>query len=136
MDEYSLFASNNNFMKSRKQLWTFEYPSGKRAQIDYILFRKKWRNSIKDARSYSSFSTVGSDHRIVSSTIKLSLRSSKKCLPHPMKTINWKEVASNTDLSKSFSVAVHNKFQALSSDHELTHDNIEETYSNIIKSTE
>ena len=32
MQEYNLFS-----------FWTFQYPSGKRSQIDYIQFRKKWR---------------------------------------------------------------------------------------------
>ena len=92
VDEFNLFISNTHYMKPRGQMWTFEYPSGARAQIDYILFRKKWRNSVKDARAYSSFSSVGSDHRIVSAKVKLSLRSSKEAKPHPMKTIDWKEV--------------------------------------------
>ena len=71
VDEYNLFCSNCSFMKPKSRLWTFEYPNGARAQLDYIFFRKKWRNSIKDSRSYSSFSSIGSDHRIVSATIKL-----------------------------------------------------------------
>ena len=73
MDEFNLFSANNSFMKPKGQLWTFEYPSGERAQLDYVLFRKKWRNSVKNARSYSSFSSVSSDHRIVSASVKLSL---------------------------------------------------------------
>ena len=73
MDEFNLFCSNCSFMKPKSRLWTFEYPNGARAQLDYILFRKKWRNSNKDSRSYSSFSSIGSDHRVVSATIKLSL---------------------------------------------------------------
>ena len=93
MDEYNLFCSNCSFMKPNSRLWTFEYPTGARAQLDYILFRKKWRNSIKDSRSFSSFSSIGSDHRIVSATIKLSLRSSKRSKPHPMKTFDWRKVA-------------------------------------------
>ena len=40
MEEYNLFLSNNSFMKPKNQLWTFEYPSSARTQIDYILFRK------------------------------------------------------------------------------------------------
>lgn len=136
MQEYNLFSSNNSYMKPKNQLWTFEYPSGKRAQIDYILFRKKWRNSIKNSRSYSSFSTVGSDHRIVSSHVKLSLRVSKRSKPHPMKTINWKEVALDRDLSKKYAVSVYNKFQLLTSNHSLELDNLELTYANLIQATE
>lgn len=136
IEEYNLFSASNNFMKPQGQLWTFEYPSGQRAQLDYILFRKKWKNSVKDTRSYSSFSTVGSDHRIVSSHVKLSFRASKKSKPHPMKSFDWKEVSSNSTLSKHFSVAVHNRFEALSGEDELNIDNIDEVYSNLIKATE
>ena len=71
MDEFNLFSANTSFMKPRGQLWTHEYPTGDRAQLDYILYRKKWRNSVRDPRSYSSFSTVGSDHSIVTSNVKL-----------------------------------------------------------------
>ena len=70
-------------MKSMGQLWTFEYPNGNRAQLDYLIFRKKWQNSVRDSRAYSSFSSVGSDHRIVSARVKLSLRVSKKAVAIP-----------------------------------------------------
>ena len=133
--EFNLYISNTSFMKPKGQMWTFEYPSGERAQLDYVIFRKKWRNSVKDSRAYSSFSSVGSDHRIVSSTVKLSLRSSKKAKPHPMKTIDWKEVSTNIDMSKQFTLDVYNKFQSLSIS-EVNTDNIEKFYSNLVKLTE
>ena len=136
MEEFSLFCSNCSFMKSKQQLWTFEYPSGKRAQLDYILFRKKWRNSVKNSRSYSSFSSIGSDHRIVSSTIKLSLRSSKRSMPHPMKTIDWKKVSQDKDLYKEFAVTFHIRFQLLHPDLVLDAENLEESYSNLTTITE
>ena len=78
MEEFSLFASNTSSMKPKGQLWTFEYPKGGRAQLDYLIFRKKWSNSVKDSRAYSTFSSVSSDHRVISATLNLSLRVSKK----------------------------------------------------------
>ena len=138
MEEYNLFSASNNFILTilhPNQLWSFEYPSGLRAQLDHILFRKKWKNSVKDTRSYS-FSTVGSDHRIVSSHVKLSLRVSKKSKRHPMKTINWKEVSSNPTLSKCFSVAVHNRFESLCDSNDLNEENINGIYSNLIEAIE
>ena len=135
LEEFNLFTSNNYFMKPKGQLWTFEYPSGDRAQLDYLIFRKKWKNSVKNSRSYSSFSSVGSDHRIVSSKVKLSLRSSKKAKPHPMKLIDWKAVSSNSVLSKQFPLDVFNKFQSLSTS-EINADNIEDVYNTLIESTE
>ena len=99
MEEFNLYSANTKFMKSKNQLWTFEYPNGQRAQLDHILVRKKWQNSIRDCRPYSYFSSVGSDHRIVSAKVKLSLRVSKKSPPDPMKAIDWKKVANDKDLS-------------------------------------
>ena len=84
LEEFNL--SNNYFMKPKGQIWTFEYPSGVGTQLDYLIARKKWRNTVKNSCSYASFSSVGADHRIVS--VKLSLRSSKKAKPHPMKIID------------------------------------------------
>ena len=135
LEEFNLYISNTSFMKPKGQLWTFESPNGLRSQLDYVIFRKKWRNSVKDSRAYSSFSSVGSDHRIVSSTVKLSLRSSKKAKPHPMKTIDWKEVSNNSELTQKFTLEVFNKFQSLSVS-DITTENIEEVYSNLVKSTE
>ena len=52
-----------------------------------------------------------------------------------MKKIDWREVSSNSDLSKNFAIQVFNKFQSLSTS-EIDSDNVEEVYSNLIKSTE
>ena len=135
MDEFNLFSANNSFMKPKGQLWTFEYPNGDRSQLDYLIFRKKWRNSIKDSRSYSTFSSVGSDHRVVSANLKLSLRVSKKAASHPMKRIDWKEVSSNSKTSKDFVIQVFNRFQSLSTT-DINSENAEDVYEILIKSTE
>ena len=52
-----------------------------------------------------------------------------------MKQIDWKEVSTNIDLSNNYSVAVFNKFQLLSQE-EVGINNIEHSYSNLIKATE
>ena len=132
MEEFSLCPANTKFMRSKHKLWTFEYPSGQRAQLDYILVRKKWQNSIRNCRPYSSFSTVGSDHRIVSADVKLSFRVSKKSAPDPMKAIDWKKVSHDKNLSSLYSVSVFNRFQELSSDSQLASDNIDTFYNNLI----
>ena len=72
---------------------------------------------------------------MISARIKLSLRVTKKAVSSPMKKIDWKEVSSNSDLSKNFAIQVFNKFQSLSTS-EIDSDNVEEVYSNLIKSTE
>jgi len=78
MFQHQLVATNTLFMKSANKLWTFQHPSGNKSQIDYVL------DSVRNAQSYFSFSSVGSDHRVVSAHICLSLRSSKKSKPNPL----------------------------------------------------
>ena len=99
VDEFQLVITNTKFMKPASQLWTHRYPTGARSQLDYILVRNKWKNSIKKAQAYSSFASVGSDHKIVSCTINLSLRASKKPVMHPMKQIDWRAVSSCPELT-------------------------------------
>jgi exonuclease III len=131
-EEFQLFITNTKFMKHPNRLWTFLNPSGYRSQIDYILVRNKWKNSVRDAQAYSSFSSVGSDHRVVSIKIVLSLRSSKRPSVSPIKQIDWAKVSSNEALKHAFAVDVKNRFEALSN----PSDNIEVRYSNLILSSE
>ena len=83
--EFKLAISCAKFMKSPSKLWTHQHPAGHRLQIDHILIRNKWKNSIRDCQAFSLFSSVGSDHRIVSCTTHLNLRGYKKPLSNPMK---------------------------------------------------
>ena len=52
-----------------------------------------------------------------------------------MKTIDWKEVFSNPQMSKQFTLKVYNKFESLSTS-EVTAENIEEIYDTLVKSTD
>ena len=111
--------------------WIFESP-----QLTFRLLNSLTAfNSVKDSRACSTFSSVGSDHRVVSAILKLSLRVSKKAVSHPMKRIDWKEVSSNNQASKDFAIQVFNKFQSLSATNGDT-ENVEDVYSNLIKATE
>ena len=66
MDQFHLIATNTRFQNRTSKLWTHHRPSGDSAQLDYILSRKKWINSIKNSRAYNSFQGVNSDYRMVS----------------------------------------------------------------------
>ena len=131
-EEFHLTITSTNFMKPSKKLWTHESPKGDRSQIDYILVRKKWSNSIKDCQAYSTFSTVGSDHRIVSATVCLSLRVSKRPQTKPIKRVDWQQVISDRSIVSNYTLSVKNKFEALST----PDDNVETTYNNLITSVE
>ena len=56
------------FQKRPGKKWTFMYANGTKAQLDYILINKKWKNSAIDCAAYNTFHSVSSDHKIV--TIK------------------------------------------------------------------
>jgi|TARA_B110001454_G_scaffold215734_1_gene237708 exonuclease III len=131
-EEFDLTISNTNFMKPPKKLWTFEAPNNNQYQLDYILVRKKWSNSIRDCQAYNTFATVGSDHRIVSATVCLSLRVSKRAKLNPMKQVDWQQVTADKSLTKDYTLAVKNRFDAL----KTSDDTTEEIYSKIITSVE
>ena len=131
-EEFQLLVTNTKFMKPANKLWTFQLPSGKRTQIDYVLVRKKWKNSIMNCQAYTSFSSVGSDHRVVSCTIRLSLRQSKKPIRNPMKEIDWKYVNATPEVSSAFTLEVRNRFDALAK----PDDDVETSYNNLISATQ
>ena len=41
MHSFNLIAANCHFQKPQRKLWTFTYPNGSKAQLDYILVRSK-----------------------------------------------------------------------------------------------
>ncbi|KAJ3591155.1 hypothetical protein NHX12_009102 [Muraenolepis orangiensis] len=67
LTEHELLAANTLFRKRMGKRWTFQdRASGMLRQLDYILVRRKWRSSVLNAESYSTFDSVGSDHQVVS----------------------------------------------------------------------
>ncbi|KAJ8416741.1 hypothetical protein AAFF_G00326190 [Aldrovandia affinis] len=91
--------------------WTFQdRATGMLRQLDYILVRRKWRNSVRNTETYSTFNSVGSDHRVVSMRLRLRLR-----VPKPSLRIrhDWKAFLTSPDLQARYTVEVRNRFQLL-----------------------
>ena len=130
-EEFSLTIANTRFQKAQQKLWTWESPNGHKTQIDYILVRSKWKNSVRNAQAFSSFSSISSDHRVVSCTISLSLRKSKKPEISTFKQIEWKLVNADSNIKSKFLVETKNRFQELS----LPDDTHVSKYQTIIGST-
>ena len=78
MIENKLACLNTNYQKREDNLWTYTYANNTKAQIDYVLINKKWKNSALNCEAYSSFEGVSTDHRIVTAKIRLSLRKNAK----------------------------------------------------------
>ena len=74
MIENRLACLNTNYQKREGELWTYTYANNTKAQIDYVLINKKWKNSALNSEAYSSFEGVFTDHRIVTAKIRLSLQ--------------------------------------------------------------
>ena len=99
------------FQKRKGKLWTFEDPKSNRYQLDYILVNSKWKNSVLNSETYSSFESVGSNHRIITTRIRLSLRVTKP--PAPKKRHDWLQLRFNPEIREKFSIELRNKFSEL-----------------------
>ena len=109
--EKNFEITSTGFHKKVGKQWTFVGPGGAKSQIDFILINKKWRNSVLNVEPYNSFSTVGSDHRIVTARIRLSLRKTKR--KQMREEYDWEILKRVPTLQQAFSVEVENHFQCL-----------------------
>lgn len=130
--ENNLLTANTHFQKRKGKLWTFTYPNGNKAQLDYIAINKKWANSVKNCEAYHSKEGISSDHRIITLKISLTLRANKKRTNDKAK-FNWKPLVENTDLQNQFSITLRNRYNALQMDYDSENINVNDGYQNFIK---
>ena len=89
------------------------FPSGVRAQLDYVSIRKKWKNSVNNAEAYNSFASTQSDHRIVTAEIRLySLRAHSKLTPKKVK-YDCSKLATDRDLQDRYTLEIRNRYSIL-----------------------
>ncbi|KAL5259931.1 hypothetical protein ACHWQZ_G010146 [Mnemiopsis leidyi] len=122
MLEGNLEATKHRFQKRPNKLWThLSDGTLSKSQIDYILVRRKWRNSIKDTVVSNSFNSLGSDHRAVMSAVKLSFR---KCQAAPrIVRYDYNPLKQSEELQEKYSVEVRNRFSLLlNQEHEEPHN--------------
>ncbi len=130
IDQCQLTICNCNFKKRRGKLWTYTDPKGGRYQKDYILINNKWRNSVTNTEAYNSFDSVGSDHRIVTAKIRLSLRSPKQQKTTSV-NYDWKLLRYDKKLSEHYTIEVKNRYHALTTEE----DTLNEQYEKFVIST-
>ena len=106
-----LACLNTNYQKREGKLWTYTYANNSKAQIDYVLINKKWKNSAMNCEAYSSFEGVSSDHRIVTTKILLSLRKNAKQTA-TTKHYDW-ALLNNRDIKNKYVLELRNKFETL-----------------------
>ena len=115
LSENKLLCLNTKFQRRPGQLWTHDSPNGTKAQLDYIIINKKWQNSAKNCRAFNSFITVGSDHRIVTAKVRLTLRANKKKSASTTRH-DWTYLKHDNEISKQFFVSLKNRYAALQDD--------------------
>jgi endonuclease/exonuclease/phosphatase family metal-dependent hydrolase len=72
-----LIATNTWFKQEKRRRYTWKAPGDRqRCQIDYILIKQRYRNSVKKASSYPG-ADADSDHNLVIMKTKLKLRKAK-----------------------------------------------------------
>ena len=124
-----LICLNTSFSKRQGQLWTHKAPNGVLSQLDFMLINQKWRNSVKNCRSFNSFISLSSDHRIVTAQISLTLRANKK-KSSAIPSYNWTTLKNDPDITSSFVTTLSNRFSILqnlqeSQDANTTYENFE-----------
>ena len=111
MIENRLACLNTNYQKREGKLWTYTYANNAKAQIDYVLINKKWKNSALDCEAYSSFEGVSTDYRIVTAKIRLSLRKNAKRTA-TTKHYDW-ALLNNKDVRDKYVLELRNRFETL-----------------------
>ena len=133
IQENDLTTTNTNFQKRNGKLWTFMSDcSGAKMQVDYIMVRNKWRNSTKNCEVYNSFSSIGSDHRILTAKIKLCLRATKRQKSQPI--YDW-TLLKDRKTAQEYTDRVLKRYSEINLSHNSSHglsSTETETYKNFI----
>ena len=110
-DMTNLFSAFQRQPHKRCHMWSCQHPDGAKAQLDHILMRRRWANSLRNCRSYSSIE-IDSDHRIVTATTKISLRVGGKKQASE-KPIDYTSLTIDRDIRRKFVLELHNRFSVL-----------------------
>jgi hypothetical protein len=124
MEECGLRDCQSLRPQRESRMWTWRHPKGLLYQNDHILIRSKWVNSMQKCRAYNSVE-VGSDHRIVSISFRLSLSTFRR--RNQQSPLIWEELRSP---------AVRDQFEkALSVDIEsLQQVDVAQAYNDLVQS--
>lgn len=111
----------------KNRIWTWTHPKGNLAQIDHILVRAKWVNSVRNCRSYSTIA-LDSDHRIVTADFPSLRRQKKSNTIKKNNNYDWKQLATNHTLQDAYAIEIQNKYDLL-----CKNGNIQNKYDSFIQ---
>ena len=119
MIENRLTCLYTNYQKREGKLWTYTYANSTKAQIDYVLMNKKWKNSTINCEANSSFEGVSTDHRIVTAKIRLSLRKNAKRTV-TSKHYDW-ALLNIRDIRDKYILELRNRYETLQKGRKKVH---------------
>uniref|UniRef100_A0A6M2DQT5 Putative endonuclease-reverse transcriptase n=1 Tax=Xenopsylla cheopis TaxID=163159 RepID=A0A6M2DQT5_XENCH len=83
---HDLMVTNTWFKKRKTKLYTWKSPGDiNRYQIDYVLVKHRFRNSVKDVRTFPG-ADIDSDHNMLAADIQTKLKNIRKTIG---KKIRW-----------------------------------------------
>ena len=112
--EHRFTVGASKFPKKLNKSFTWTSPKGDKNQLDHILIRSRWQNSLRNVESYISPS-VASDHRIVTATVRLSLRVNKRT--QNVKRYDWSLLKTDNDILSNYKACFNNRFKVLMENH-------------------
>jgi len=108
-----LQVMNTQFKHEKRHLYTWKSPGDLyRNQIDYIAINNRYRNNVKNCRTYPG-ADIGSDHNPVVLKLKIKLKILKQKQPRTLKYDV--SVLVNSDTKVKYSVEVSNRYECLMS---------------------
>ena len=112
-EENNMMIANTYFQHPKRRLYTWRYPGDIYInQIDFILINKRFRNGVKQARTYPG-ADVGSDNNplIIKMNVKLK-KLNKKQMHHQMEL----NLLKHDEYRIKYEVEVRNQYEALSNE--------------------
>ena len=114
-EQHSFTILNTYFQHPQRRLYTWISPGDvRRNQIDYILVKSRFRNSIRNCRTYPG-ADINSDHVPVVCKMKLKLKKVKRKKSEPKLDLLYLK---NKDNAMQFQIEVKNRFTMLVEENE------------------
>ena len=122
-EQHNLSIVNTFFKHPKRHLYTWKSPGDvTRNQIDYILIKDRFKNSVKRCKAYPG-ADIGSDHNPVVANIKIKLKIPRKSDHKPGVDIT---ALRQPEIKEEFALKVKNKFERLMAEGcEQTPENLE-----------
>ena len=64
-----MVTCNIVFKQPKRRIWTWQSPKSERYQLDYIMIRSRYRNTVRNCQSYPG-ADVNTDHNLVAANLK------------------------------------------------------------------